>query len=93
MGNDNEWHLDKRVPITIIIGMLGQVVGLIWGAAIMFKDIDNNSKGIKYLSNRVDTIETAASNQAVQLGRIEENVDGMRSDLNRLLNILDRRLE
>lgn len=93
MGKDNEWHLDKRVPITIIIGMVGQVVGLIWGAAIMFKDIDNNSKGIKYLSNRVDTIETAASNQAVQLGRIEENVDGMRGDLNRLLNILDRRLE
>jgi len=93
MPNDNEWHLDKRVPITIIIGMLGQVVGLIWGAAVMFKDIDSNSKGIKYLNSRIETIETASSNQAIQLGRIEENVDGIRGDLNRLLNILDRRLE
>jgi TolA-binding protein len=93
MPKENEWHLDKRVPIALILGMLGQVAVVVWGAAVMFKDIEANRAGIKTLNGRVSSIETAASQQAVQLGRIEENIRGMRGDVNRLLNILESRLE
>lgn len=86
------WHLDKRVPIALILAMLGQVVVVVWGAAVMFKDIETNRSGIKSLAGRVQTIETAATQQAVQLGRIEESIRGMRGDVNRLLGILERSL-
>ena len=93
MADDNNWHLDKRVPIALILGMVGQVAVVVWGAAIMFKDIEANRLNINKLNGRVGTIETAASQQAVQLGRIEENIRGMRNDVNRLLNLLEGRLK
>jgi len=93
MADDNEWHLDKRVPIALILGMVGQVAVVVWGAAVMFKDIEANRLSINKLNGRVGTIETSASQQAVQLGRIEESIRGMRNDVNRLLNILENRLE
>ena len=89
MADDNEWHLDKRVPIALILGMVGQVAVVVWGAAVMFKDIEANRLSINKLNGRVGTIETSASQQAVQLGRIEESIRGMRNDVNRLLNILE----
>ena len=92
MANDNNWHLDKRVPIALILGMVGQVAVVVWGAAIMFKDIEANRLNINKLNGRVGSIETSASQQAVQLGRIEESIRGMRSDVNRLLNMLESRL-
>jgi len=89
----NQWHLDKRVPIALILGMIGQVAVVVWGAAVMFKDIETNRDGIKALDARVRTLDQSAGAQAVQLGRIEENIRGMRGDVNRLLSILERRLE
>ena len=91
-GTD-EWHLDKRVPIALILGMAAQVAVVVWGAAVMFKDIEANRVGIAVLGNRVSALDQNAGAQAVQLGRIEESIRGMRSDVNRLLGLLERRFE
>lgn len=89
----NQWHLDKRVPIALILSMAGQVAVVAWGAAIMFKDIESNRTAVQALDGRVSVLDRNASTQAVQLGRIEESIRGMRGDISRLLNILERRLE
>lgn len=86
----NEWHLDKRVPIALILGMIGQVAVVVWGAAIMFKDIETNREGLRLVTTRVDSLTQGANTQAVQLSRIEESIRGMRSDMNRLLDLLER---
>lgn len=91
--SDNSWHLDKRVPIALILGMMGQVAVVIWGAAVMFKDIEVNRDAIKAMDSRVNMVERNDSAQAVQLGRIDENVRGMRADINRLLNLMERRAQ
>lgn len=98
--SSNEWHLDKRVPIALIAGMFGQVAVVVWGAAVMFKDIEANrntgeinAQSISVLDERLRSSERATGSQAVQLGRIEESVRGMRGDVNRLLKILERQLE
>lgn len=93
MQNEGQWHLDKRVPIALILAMIGQVAVVVWGAAVMFKDIETNRTGIESLSGRVSVLDRSASAQAVQLGRIEENIRGMRGDVNRLLGILERRFQ
>lgn len=90
MNPEKSWHLDKRVPIALILSMFGQVLVVVWGAAVMYKDIESNRVNLKSLDVRVVGIERNAGAQAVQLGRIEENVSGMRVDLNRMLNILER---
>lgn len=94
MGRDeNSWHLDKRVPIALIVAMAGQVAVVVWGAAVMYKDIESNRVGIENLDGRVTDLDRSAGAQAVQLGRIEENIGAMRNDVNRLLNLLERKFE
>jgi Tfp pilus assembly protein PilO len=85
------WHLDKRVPIALILAMAGQVAVIAWGAAVMFKDIEANREGVRVLSKQVRTLGQDAGNQAVQLGRIEESIRGLRGDVGRLLNVLEQR--
>lgn len=96
---DKNWHLDKRVPIALIIGMIGQVAVVVWGAAVMFKDIEANrktgsvnSESISALDARLRSSERATGSQAVQLGRIEEQVTGVRGDINRMLNLMERQM-
>lgn len=88
---DSEWHLDKRVPIALIVALMAQLAGAAWLASAAFRDIENNRNGIIALSEEVKSIQGNAGNQAVQLGRIEESVRGLRADMNRLLAILEGR--
>lgn len=98
--SDQDWHLDKRIPIALILTMAGQLAVVAWGAAVMFKDIEANREAnianaanIQTLDVRLRTSEAATGSQAVQLGRIEEAMRGLRNDTNRMLNIIERQFE
>lgn len=84
------WHLDKRVPVALIITLVTQSLTVVWFLSAAFQDIETNRKGVEVLDGRLGYVERNAGTQAVQLGRIEENVSGIRTDMNRLINILDR---
>lgn len=89
---DNSWHLDKRVPIALIFALMAQLAGAAWLTSAAFKDIEANRKGIRALGERVEPLERSRGTQAVQLGRIEEQITGVRSDINRMLGIIERRM-
>jgi len=97
----DSWHLDKRVPVALIVTLLAQFSVGVWFLSAAFRDIEGNRLGLarldaefeaqlRSLSGRLDITDRAANNQAVQLGRIEENISGLRSDINRLLNVLEK---
>lgn len=86
---DTEWHLDKRVPIALIFAMVGQVIVITAAAAFMFKDIETNRSRITTIDSRLGVVERSAGQQAVQLGRIEESIRGLRDDIGRLLNVIE----
>ena len=59
-SDENHWHLDKRVPIAIIVALAAQTAAIIWWAATM--------------EARVSAIETtllANANTSERLTRIE----------------------
>lgn len=87
--NSEGWHLDKRVPVSIIAVLVVQLVGGIWTVAQMSGDIKRNAQDIARLERQADIAARAAQTQAVQLGRIEENLIGLRSDLARLTRALE----
>ncbi len=87
------WHLDKRVPIALIVALMAQFAGAAWMASAAFKDIEANRAGLTALQERVAPLERSRGAQAVQLGRIEEQITGLRSDMGRLLTIFERRDE
>lgn len=90
MEQNESWHLDKRVPVALIFTLLAQFAGGVWFLSAAFSDIEANRTAIQTIDGRVGMVERAANTQAVQLGRIEESLQGLRSDINRLLSLLER---
>jgi Tfp pilus assembly protein PilO len=87
---ENHWHLDKRVPVAIIVAIFLQTAGAIWWAATIEGRVTANEAQIIRLDARDETMRVAAQTQAVQLGRIEEQLTGMRTDIARLLAAIER---
>lgn len=77
MLQDSEWHLDKRVPIALLVAILVQTGAAFWWAS----DI----------SERVTALERgamAAAPQADRLTRVEVKIDALRDNLNDLKSAL-----
>lgn len=84
-GIGEGWHLDRRVPVSIIAVLVVQLIGGLWFMFQLRSDIDTNSRDIVRIERSVDVITASSQLQAVQLGRIEEQLSGVRTDLQRLL--------
>ena len=95
--DEQQWHLDKRVPIAMIVAIILQVAGAVYWASKMESRIEANTvrietvdRDITRLSRQMATMADASNVQAVQLGRIEEQIGGLRGDISRLVSALER---
>ena len=88
--SDTGWHLDKRVPVSIMVLLLAQFASGIWMFASMDGNIQKNARDIDRLERSVEAMAAASHTQAVQLGRIEEQIGGLRGDIARLVAVLER---
>jgi len=86
----DHWTLDRRVPISIIFVLVAQFAGGVWMLANMNGEIQRNAADITRVERSVEMMAVSSQQQAVQLGRIEEQVSGMRADLQRLLDRLEK---
>jgi Tfp pilus assembly protein PilO len=87
---NEEWHLSKSVPVTIIAVMVVQFAGAIWFFSTLDSSVSTNDRRIVSLENEVADIRATAQTQAVQLGRIEANLDSMKETLARIMVLLER---
>lgn len=82
---ENAWHLDKKVPIGLILGLIAQTVVITaWGTA-KFDSIDN----------RVSNLERSDSGQASHENRItilEQQFNYIRADLAEIKALLRRQI-
>lgn len=84
------WHLDKRIPIATLAVLVGQMaLGLMW-LTTLSNTVDGNGSRITSMEQRVEIMRGQAASQAVQLGRIEEGLAGVRTDINRLITTVER---
>lgn len=87
---NESWHLSKSVPITLIISLILQAGSIIWVVSQMQADINNNSRNIQTIETKVAELERGVNAQAVQLGRIEENIKAVRDTLNSIAQTLQK---
>jgi len=85
MDNDN-WHLNKSVPITLIFGLIVQGAAIVWTVSMMMSDIEANRKDIVAIEQRMGRLEESVQNQAVSLARIDENIKAIRSSVEKMAN-------
>lgn len=81
--NPEGWHLDKRVPVSIIVVLLMQFVAGLWVVAEMRKDID---------VLKIQTIETRERERARDL-QYAETMQHLRTDILEVNRKLDRLIE
>ena len=82
----DQWHLNRSVPVSIIFVLIVQIIGGLWFMFQLRSDIDSNTRDIARIERSVDVITASAQTQAVQLGRIETEITGLRADITRLIN-------
>jgi hypothetical protein len=83
------WHLDKRVPISIIFTILMQLACFVWFASQMSYQVEANRANIEQLTTSVDSVRSDSVAQAIQLGRIEEILKNTSSSISRVERLLD----
>ncbi len=77
------WHLDKKVPLSLIFAMLIQAAMVIWAVADIKKDVE-------ILKSRVVTLQDRDDRQDKTLGEV---VSRLQTQLERMDGKLDRLIE
>lgn len=77
MEADARWHLDKRIPIAIILAILAQTGAGFWWAA-------TTSERVSTLEKRVD----ASAPQSDRLTRLEVNVEVLKDGVSEIKRLL-----
>ena len=88
--SEQQWHLDKRVPIALILAIAIQSGGAIWWASSIQGRVAGNETSISRIDRVVEAQRDASQVQAIQLGRIEEQITGLRGDISRLVSAIER---
>ena len=83
MANDN-WHLSKSVPLTVIFGLFVQGAAIVWTVSTMTSDIEINASKIVEIQQRLGRVEDAVHGQAVSMARIDENIKAIRMSVEKM---------
>ena len=79
---DRQWHLDKRVPLALIMTIIGQTIVAAWGASNLWTRVGELER----------QMQTAAP-QFERIIRLETKVDGITGSLSEIKALIGRRTE
>ncbi len=77
-NKDPQWHLSKSIPLTFVLAILGQTVALVWFVSSLNNAINSNTRDLMRHEARLNTLEQVVQQQAVTMGRIDENIKSIR---------------
>ena len=87
MPDESQWHLDKKVPITIIVALLVQTMGAVWWAATedarvasLIAENVAQERRIDTLTSDMQSAKVAMAASSAQLSSIKEALDQLRQD-------------
>lgn len=81
-AEDRQWHLDKRVPLALIMTIIGQTVVAAWGASNLWTRVGELERQMQI-----------AAPQFERIIRLETKVDGITGSLSEIKALINRRSE
>ena len=69
---------NKSVSISFLVGILFQTGALVWYVSSLASSIDLNSRDINRHEILISNLSTIIQDQAVTLGRMDENIKSIR---------------
>ncbi len=96
VGAREPWHLDRRIPVALILVILLQTVGVVWWAASTSARVDAVEKSIVFnqISNRrnwdkLNEDGDKVANTAERVAAMEATLGHVARQLDRILDRLD----
>ena len=83
---EDNWHLSRSVPITLIFGLIAQAAAIVWTVSMMMSDIERNGEEIMRMQSRLASVEDATQRQAISMARIDENIKAIRQSVEKIAN-------
>ena len=81
---DKHWHLDRRIPIALIIGLLAQAATFVWWAGQTASQIEYDRRDINRNTHRIDRLETANADTRERMIAIEAGLKYLSTQLEAL---------
>jgi hypothetical protein len=81
-AEDRQWHLDKKVPLALIMTIIGQTVVAAWGASNLWTRVGELERQMQI-----------AAPQFERIIRLEAKVDGITGSLSEIKALINRRIE
>ena len=78
MRDETPWHLNKSIPLSFILAIVGQTLALVWFVSSLNSAIDSNTRDLMRHDARLNALEKIVQSQAVTMGRIDENIKSIR---------------
>jgi len=78
MPSTESWHLSKNVPITFVLAIVLQSVGIVWFVSGLESNVNTNVRDIARHEIRIAEIEKTQQAMAILNARIDENIKAIR---------------
>ena len=78
MSSIESWHLSKNVPITFVLAIVLQSIGVVWFVSGLEASVNTNVRDIARHEIRIAEIEKTQQAMAVLNARIDENIKAIR---------------
>lgn len=88
--DDRTWHVDKRIPLALILVIVIQTGGAFWWASGVQSAIENAKENRDRLELRLTRVELARDDISARLIRLEEKLSGTNSTLDEILRTVRR---
>lgn len=87
--SEEQWHLDKRVPITLIFTILAQTLAVGWFVSNLASRVEANTAAISRLSQTATAQDERVRLNTTAISRVEETLRNIEKTLERINNNLD----
>jgi len=88
---EEHWHLDKRVPVTIIFSLVLQTAVFVWMLSTMHAQIEQNDRRLAMLETRTEGQRSTTTVNTTAIAVINENLRGVTDTLKRIETKLDEK--
>lgn len=89
--DEAKWHLDKRVPIALIVAILVQCGTGIWWGATMAARVDSNERRIVQLEANSQKMADSFTTMNAQMSRLDERIMATLETTRRIETMLEMR--
>jgi hypothetical protein len=72
--SQQEWHLDKRVPVALILTLIGQMTVAIWWAASINTRLANVETQMTAAAARSEEVDRIVAGQTTQIAVLVERI-------------------